>query len=66
LASPPTSSLKKKKTGYQSFYTFGHRVRRVEMGRGNREGNNAFTYSTGDEVYIEGPSLNRLFRANLS
>eukprot|EP01015_Nassula_variabilis_P005856 TRINITY_DN1440_c0_g2_i9.p1 TRINITY_DN1440_c0_g2~~TRINITY_DN1440_c0_g2_i9.p1 ORF type:complete len:1034 (-),score=302.89 TRINITY_DN1440_c0_g2_i9:4-3060(-) len=39
----PNSGIQTINTGNNSIYTFGVRVRKVNVGRGGREGNNAFT-----------------------
>lgn len=41
-AASPQCFLRQINTGYNSRYTFGVKVRRVNMARGSREGNNAF------------------------
>eukprot|EP01113_Clastostelium_recurvatum_P021438 TRINITY_DN2540_c0_g1_i2.p1 TRINITY_DN2540_c0_g1~~TRINITY_DN2540_c0_g1_i2.p1 ORF type:complete len:2019 (-),score=594.67 TRINITY_DN2540_c0_g1_i2:668-6724(-) len=41
-APAPTCTLDKADTGSYSQYTYGHRVRQLNMSRGGKEGNNAF------------------------
>lgn len=42
-AKPTQSLLAKQTTGVYNFHMLGHAVRPIEMSRGGREGNNAFT-----------------------
>lgn len=41
-ANSPNVTLKEIDTGYNSKYAYGKKLRKVALGRGNREGNNAF------------------------
>ncbi|CAD8137177.1 unnamed protein product [Paramecium octaurelia] len=42
-------TLKEINTGYNNRYAYGVRLRKVALGRGNREGNNAFVYDLGND-----------------
>ena len=53
FASMPASGIETIDTGMNSIYTFGVRVRKVNVARGGREGNNAFTadFHSNNDVY---------------
>ncbi|CAD8047889.1 unnamed protein product [Paramecium primaurelia] len=42
-------TLKEINTGYNNKHAYGVKLRKVALGRGNREGNNAFVYDLNDE-----------------
>lgn len=50
FASAPQCSLKEINTGYNDKYAYGVATRKVAMGRGGREGNNAFVYDLNSSV----------------
>ena len=43
LADLPESNINRVDTGFNDKYAYGVATRRVEMSRGNKQGNNAFT-----------------------
>ena len=61
MAALPSCGLKEITTGYNSVYTFGHKVRKVNVSRGGREGNNAFVSDLHAPEPFEDDSLNKIF-----
>ena len=61
----PTCGLKEIQTGYNSFYTFGVKVRKVQMMRGGREGNNAFVGDLKIPSELEDKTLDKIFEYDI-
>lgn len=60
MGKTPSCSLKEIQTGYNDKYAYGTRTRKVQLGRGGREGNNAFVYDLNNERAWGGYMINKL------
>ncbi|CAK63631.1 unnamed protein product (macronuclear) [Paramecium tetraurelia] len=62
LGTTPRCSLKEIQTGYNDQYAYGSRTRKVALGRGGREGNNAFVYDLDQEDTLTEDQIERLLK----
>ncbi|CAD8085273.1 unnamed protein product [Paramecium sonneborni] len=62
MGSTPRCSLKEINTGYNDQYAYGARTRKVALGRGGREGNNAFVYDLNQVDSLKESIVDKLMR----
>ena len=60
----PPVGLREIDTGYNSIYAFGVRVRKVAMGRGGREGNNAFVEDLAQLEFFDNRTVAKIMEIN--